>query len=110
LLQGGPDIVVTTELTGCSFIVRERQNALNVVHIQPPQGVSGENLQAQLSTTAGNTAVYGRGDYNNGLRAATIIGVRRGEWRIYAQKNNSNPYGDHHIKSLHMIWPTRQKV
>lgn len=64
---GTPDIMITTKLTGCSFLVREVGGNVECAHVQPngignpPQ--SGQALCELLSRQhAGNYAsLYGRG-------------------------------------------------
>lgn len=112
--HGTPDIVITTKLTGCSFLVRQVGGNLECAHIQPngignpPQ--SGQALRELLSGQhAGNyTSLYGRGrvgpkgyDHNEG---STVIGLRGGNnaWRIYAQRQVA---GQATFKDVERIYP-----
>jgi hypothetical protein len=78
------NIMVTVQLSGCTFLWRTQNGVLECAHLQPTGGLTGPTLQNQLQ---GNGAdVYGRNDYGEG-RVVTIVGVRRGAgWKIYAQK------------------------
>lgn len=78
------NIMLTVQLSGCSFLWRMHNGQLECCHYQPTAGIDGLALQQQLTGPGRN--VYGREDYGEG-RVVTIIGIRRGgQWRIYAQK------------------------
>lgn len=99
---GGPDIVVTGSLTGCSIVALRHAGTLLVAHIRPMRNivrggvqthtnVSGLTLETELSNHgrfAGHPGsaltVYGASRYPS--HRATVVGVRKGaEWRLYAQ-------------------------
>ena len=109
---GGPNIMVTGALTGCTFIIdRGPHGTIACAHLQP-NGETGAQLHARLKT-AGYDKVYGRERYDhlhdstNPLsfdRTVTIIGVRiGGHWQVYAQK--LDVMNDYSIRSVHRIWP-----
>jgi hypothetical protein len=111
---GGPNIMVTGQLSGCSFVMIPGAIAgqVRVAHVQP-QGMTGQALAAQLTGIA-NSQVYGAsattGNYDAVDRAASIIGCRiGGQWCIYAQKQDRGA-GDYRIKSVYQIYPNRQKL
>ena len=112
---GGPNIMVTGQLSGCSFVMLPGAVAgqVNVGHVQP-QGMTGQALHGNLTGILANAQIYGasgtRGNYDTADRAASIIGVRvGGHWRIYAQKQDRMA-GDYRIKSVYQIYPNRQKL
>lgn len=88
---GPPDLMVTGQLTACSFAIMVDPLGLKVTHLQPT-GESGDALKTRLIEYGLKNqiamTVLGAPDYdaaNNG--AATVIGVRNGtRWSIYAQK------------------------
>ncbi len=99
--------MITTKLTGCSFLVRVNAGAVECAHVQPnPVGnppQSGQALRSILSSLHAGTYsnLYGRG--RTGMKgyedqeAAAVIGVRRGtRWSIYAQRqvNQANVFKD----------------
>jgi len=95
-------IMVTVQLSGCSFLWRTQNGVLECAHLQPTGGLTGPQLQAQLTGHGAN--VYGRDDYGEG-RVVTIVGVKRGsDWRIYAQKFR---VGTSEILSVHRIQPSK---
>jgi hypothetical protein len=111
--NAGPAIVVTGQLSGCSFVASANPaGGVNVAHVrcQPGQGAA---LATQLAQAVANSQVYGAtdtiaGDYDANDRAASVIGVRSGgQWRIYAQKQD--PTTAYSIKSVYQIWPRRQR-
>lgn len=86
------DIMVTGQLTGCSFLVQKVGASVLCAHIQPQGGMDGAKLHTTLMNvavfqgqpTTSSPIVFGRNFYPTGR--ATIIGVRRmGQWEIYAQ-------------------------
>lgn len=77
-------LMVTVQLSGCSFLWRQNGGTLECAHLQPTGGLDGNALQTQLSGNAGG--IYGRTSYGEG-RVVTLVGIRKGsDWRIYAQK------------------------
>lgn len=110
----GPTIMVTGQLSGCSFVMLPgAAGVLDVAHVQP-QGQTGQALQTTLAAAVPNAEIYGAsgagGNYDSVDRRASIIGVRfGGVWRIYAQKQDALA-GDFRIKSVYQIYPNRQKL
>lgn len=111
----GPAIMVTGQLSGCSFVMLPAgAGQVNVAHVQPQGGQTGAALQGTLASAMANAQVYGaagtRGNYDSADRVASVIGVRvGGQWRIYAQKQDAGS-GDYRIKSVYQIYPHRQKL
>ncbi len=99
--QAGPGLVVTGQLSGCSFAIRDNgDGTLDATHIRPSQTLQGEALQQTLQATTGWNVVYGRENYSAQHRAS-IIGVRiAGAWQIYAQTQNANDYGVASVRRL----------
>ncbi len=108
---GGPDIMVTGALSGCTFLVDVGAGgAIQCAHLQP-NGESGTALNNRM--LGQHDAVYGRNNYshlhdaanvNSFDRTVTIIGVRRnGEWKVYAQKLDTMQAMS--IRSVHRIYP-----
>ena len=91
---GSPNIVITTKLTGCSFLVRTSPaGGIECAHVQPGGAQTGQQLRQALSGLhAGNyERLFGRGKSGEkgygDSEASTIVGVRRqGAWKIYAQR------------------------
>lgn len=108
---GGPNIMVTGALSGCSFIANAgAAGGVDCAHLQPI-GETAQQLQTRLSPNY--TVVYGVHDYAHTVvmpdgprrdRNVTILGVRRGgQWKIYAQKLDIlNSYS---IRSVQRIYP-----
>ena len=93
---GGPDIMLTSQLSGCRFGTGSDANGVTLVtHIQPNQGVQKDVRQADLAVNVaqgfvdqGGTTGSGfsmGGTYTQGNKA-TIVGVRTGGvWHFYQQ-------------------------
>ena len=112
---GGPDIMVTGQLSGCAFVISPVAggNNLNVAHVQP-QAVNSTTLRNNLAAAHPNGFVYGasdrRGYYDGATRAVSIVGIRAaGSWTLYAQKQD-RASGDYSIKSVWEIYPRHRKV
>jgi len=107
---GGPNIMVTGQLTGCSFIMTAGAGgSVNVAHVSPT-GTTGVLLRAALAAANAGAQIYGVGQYDHNDRTVSIMGVRTGTtWRIYAQKHDATTY-DYRIKSVYQIWPNRMKL
>jgi len=109
---GGPDIMVTGVLSGCTFLVDAgpAPGSIMCAHLQP-NGETGAMLNARLLGL--HAAVYGRNNYghlhdpaNPGSfdRSVTIVGVRRnGQWKVYAQKLDG--FASWSVRSAHRIYP-----
>lgn len=89
----GPDVMVTGQLSGCVFAIRQEAHRLLVAHVQPGNGRQDGPLLRQTIRMMGRlhhagaggrvTHVFGIPDYN---ARAHVIGVRTGgTWHIYAQ-------------------------
>lgn len=121
----GPAIMVTGQLSGCSFVmIPGGPGQVDVAHVEPrhrqfdPAGLgrrqTGEALHADLSKAMSNAEIYGASgkskNYDSDDRTASVLGVRvGGQWKIFAQKHDSLA-GDYRIKSVYQIYPTRKKV
>ena len=108
---GTPDIMITTKLTGCSFLVRNNAGVIECAHIQPNAAANppqtGQALRTTLSAGGGYASLFGRG--RTGMKgyesaeAATVIGVRRNNaWNIYAQRQVA---GQDTFKDVERIFP-----
>ena len=109
----GPDIMVTGQLSGCSFIISSNGNNTDVAHVKP-SGSTGAELATALSTSNPNSFVYGatagHGFYDSDDRTVSVIGIRQnGNWEIYAQKQDANS-GDYRIHSVYQIYPNHVKM
>jgi len=89
---GGPDLMVTGQLSGCVFAIQQKPASLVVAHIQPGGKRQGGAMLREsirlMGRFRGNgrvTRVFGIGkDYP--VRAH-VIGIRTGgTWRLYAQQ------------------------
>lgn len=91
---GGPDLMLTSQLTGCMFGVgSDADGNVMVSHVRPDSEVKDPGLRREglLATVNQGFAegeahrLYGRGvGY---MAQATIVGHRKGgKWRIYAQR------------------------
>src|SRR5690606_42153834 len=86
----GPDLMVTAQLSGCVFAIRQEPGRLIVAHMQPGGTRQSGALLRQTVKLVGRFANYGRvthvfgvGDYNP---RAHLVGIRKGgTWEIYAQ-------------------------
>lgn len=82
----GTNLMITTQLTGCSVIIDRNGNSVNVAHIQP-NGETGIQLQNRLTTLGHN--VFGAIDYPNDR--AIVIGTRsKSVWNFFAQVQDAN--------------------
>jgi len=86
-VEGPRTVLLTGQLTGCSFIVRPGEDGFYCTHIKPA-GQTGNQLQDQLNGfRMADTIVYGMNDYGN--NAVSIIGFHNGlDWSIFAQRRN----------------------
>lgn len=92
LNQGGPDIMVTGLLNGCTFCMQNTDNGVAMTHIRPVGGTDAVKLQTEVATRgrfAGSgmsMQTFGMATEYSGREDATIIGIRKaGSWRVYAQ-------------------------
>ena len=90
---GGPDIMVTAQMSGCAFGIGSDAGGSRLVsHIQPPLAVADARKRARQlygATAAGFKDKTPRSVFRRGQEyefEAVILGVRRnGKWKIYAQ-------------------------
>jgi hypothetical protein len=90
-----PDMMITTEFSGCSFMFQRSGDALLAAHIWPEAPLNGHRLHSILMESgrfAGEPAafhpvVYGANFYKgNKPTKGSIIGVRHGTvWSLYHQ-------------------------
>jgi hypothetical protein len=89
---GGPDLMVTGQLSGCVLVVQQRPAGLVVAHIQPGGKRQGGAMLRESIRLMGRfrglgrvTRVFGIGkDYP---ARAHVVGIRNGAaWHLYAQK------------------------
>ncbi|HEY8925588.1 MAG TPA: hypothetical protein VIU64_14475 [Polyangia bacterium] len=93
----GANLMLTTQLTGCSVVIVPNGGTYEVAHLQPT-GETGEQLRTRLSAL--QTYVYGVTDYTPGR--AVVLGVRLGgQWCFYAQ----NQDGYHNVTSVSRLQP-----
>jgi hypothetical protein len=97
LVNGGPDIMVTTLLNGCTFCCANSQGGgVLMKHIQPtPPLMNHIALAGTVQGTGafgnqinGTFRFFGSGNHGYDMVAedVTIVGVRRGgNWAVYAQ-------------------------
>lgn len=103
-VTGGPNLMLTGQLSGCAFAIEDKgDGSLVVAHIRPtPQGLDAATLQSALQQSPGWTTVYGRDDYS-AMRVVSIVGVRvSGRWHIWAQKQDGTT-GDYQIRSVKQL-------
>jgi hypothetical protein len=100
--DGSVDVLITTQLTACAFVVDASNSRLKVAHIQPPKtgvkGVAeGSKLEQRLDR-AGHSRVYGLNSYFG--NTASVIGLlKSGHWTIYGQQFNGKHVSA--VKILH---------
>jgi hypothetical protein len=88
---GGPDIMVTGQLSACIFVVQQVGAQLVVAHIQPGGGRQTATTLRQTLKLMGRFAGYGRATHVFGLgdyaARAYVVGVRKaGAWHLYGQR------------------------
>ncbi|KPF69863.1 hypothetical protein IP84_02845 [beta proteobacterium AAP99] len=100
---GGPDLMLTAKLTGCTFVARPvagTPGAVEVTHLQP-HNETGQQLNARMDVPG--QQAWGRFKYDIDSRSVNVIGVRvAGQWKIYAQKIDKHAMT---IRSVHRIYP-----
>jgi len=105
---GGPSIMVTGQLSGCSFVYQPRNDgSVKVAHIQPGQRVGGGEANPKIATSGMSLAMdlshsgkfvgstddvnvfgsnYYQHQHNDGVSRCTVLGIRRlNGWNFYAQ-------------------------
>lgn len=93
LNNGGPDLMVTGLLNGCTFCIETTANGVRMTHIKPSGGTNAVVLQNTLALHGsfgggggGPVQTFGMSTEYTGTEDATLIGVREaGRWRIFAQ-------------------------
>jgi hypothetical protein len=98
---GGPNVMVTGHLSGCSFAIHDNgDGSLVVAHIRPSPHIDALTLQSTLGKTAYWTVVYGRHDYPG--QVASIVGSRiAGRWHVWGQKQDDlTRYSIRSVKKL----------
>lgn len=88
----GDGVMVTGQLSGCTFAWLPIGTSLLCIHVQPV-GIGALGLHNRLNTNGRFAAhprkplhTYGRNDYP---QYANVVGVRkRGRWRLYAQHSS----------------------
>lgn len=85
------DVMITGQLTGCTFCCLETPEGMAVAHLQPKKGGADALREAceqgAFQGLRGDLVVYGPGNgYNPATENVSIIGVRKSKkWSIYAQ-------------------------
>ncbi len=111
---GGPNIMLTGQLSGCSFVILPPAGGnLNVAHVQPVTRDASMTLRNNLAAAYHGGFVYGirnaRGFYKSKIHEVAVVGVRSaGSWRIFAQKQENGK--DNRILSVWQIHPGHVKV
>jgi hypothetical protein len=104
--NGGPGILLTAKLTGCTFVARSvpgQPGAVDVAHLQPDQPLVENGLQLNQRLDIQGQQTYGRLKYDFNVRSINVIGVRLpGGWKIYAQKLEKQNLS---IRSVTRIFP-----
>lgn len=101
---GGPDIMLTAKLTGCTFVARPANGhppgCVEITHLQPHQE-TGIALNTRMNIPGQHA--YGRLKYDFDIRSINVIGIRQnGAWKIYAQKLEKQTLT---IRSVTRIYP-----
>lgn len=117
-VAGGPDIMLTGQLSGCSFVILPGGNSIRVAHVRPMPGVAATVLRTNLVRGNPNAhVVYGvhnlAGFYDNYIRSVAVVGVRTfGSWAVYAQKLDNSPASnfDKRIRSVWQLFPEHKKI
>jgi hypothetical protein len=90
--NGGPDLMVTGQLSGCVFVVRQNGAGLVVAHIQPGGTRQSGPMLRQTIRLMGRFGALGRVTHVFGvgkeyLTRAHVVGIRTGgAWHLYAQQ------------------------
>jgi hypothetical protein len=86
----GASFMTTGQLSGCSFLIQNKDGQIACTHIEPTHFGGGRALQKYLDALAlPNVTIYGRNDHPDPNIRVTIFGRRRnGIWDIFAQRYN----------------------
>jgi len=97
---GGPDIMVTTLLNGCTFICEATVNDVLMAHVQPTGGTTAALLETNIINNGalvggggvGSCTAFGGGiGYTAANTDVTIVGVRDNQaWSVFAQLHGRN--------------------
>ena len=102
-----PDIMITTQFSGCSFMIQKTGGTLTCAHLWPRPPINPRRLHSILMEVGQfdgqlpvpRPVVYGANFYfgvTQGAKGA-IIGFRvEGEWRLYHQMSDG-------LKSVHQV-------
>jgi len=92
-----PVIMITGQLSGCSFVVKDAGEGgeLRTTHLQPTIGrpggnVTGDALNTALKRDHEDWTVFGKSNFDSDTYIVNVIGVRDRDkgWQIFAQKRN----------------------
>ncbi len=88
----GPDLMLTSQLSGCTFGIGSAAKGSQLVsHIQPNANATASDLHEAVADglTSGGGKFFERqngASYENTSNRATVVGVRNsGTWKFYAQ-------------------------
>lgn len=94
VVDNSANLMVTGELSGCTFVWLERGDGATLwaTHVRPT-GLTGGELHKKIkdegrfdADTATRLSTFGRMDYPDQRERATVIGVRvHGKWKLFAQ-------------------------
>jgi hypothetical protein len=89
--SGGPDIMVTGLLNGCTFCMLKVPNGVAMTHVKP-MGIDAVKLHTKLTTQGrfqnhpSPFQTFGQASDYTGSEDATLVGIRQaGTWKVYAQ-------------------------
>ncbi len=98
-----PDIMITSQLSGCTFgVASDANGATLVTHIRPDQTLGQGQRQTNLDTTVtnsfqGNFDSFGRPNYAH--YGAVMGKLSGGRWKFYLQANRTGQGADDNIVS-----------
>jgi len=104
---GGPDLMITGILNGCTFCILGGPNQVQVAHVRPV-GRTAHSLQTLLAVSgrfAGSPhapiMTFGQATEYTGFEDATVVGVRKGgRWKIYAQIHNRTQWDNLRVQTI----------
>ena len=89
--SGGPDIMVTGLINGCTFCTLKTPNGVAMAHVKP-SGIDAVRLHTMLSTQGRFHGIpnpfqtFGQASDYTATEDATVVGIRRGGiWKVYVQ-------------------------
>jgi len=93
LLAGQPNIMITSQLSGCTFGVgSDAIGATLITHVRPNQSLEKAQRQGDLDNTVGNSfqGNFGTFSRQNYAHYAAVIGrLSGGSWKFYLQANRT---------------------